>query len=52
MLSHQLFKKKIFPNLSEQTPTFFILIDNLRYDQWKIINPIISEYFRLEEEET
>jgi hypothetical protein len=31
---------------------FFILIDNLRYDQFKIINPIISEYFRLEEEDT
>ncbi|TKC00646.1 T9SS response regulator signal transducer PorX [Pedobacter cryophilus] len=50
-LSHQLFKKKVFPILSEQTPTFFILIDNLRYDQWKIINPIITEYFRLEEED-
>jgi DNA-binding response OmpR family regulator len=50
-LSHQLFKKKVFPLLSDQTPTFFILIDNLRYDQWKIINPIITEYFRLEEEE-
>ena len=51
LLSHNLFKKKVFPALSEQTPTFFILIDNLRYDQWKIINPIITEYFRLEEEE-
>ncbi|HEX7367587.1 MAG TPA: PglZ domain-containing protein [Pelobium sp.] len=52
MLSHQLLKKKVFTNLSDQVPTFFILIDNLRYDQWKIINPIITEYFRLEEEET
>ncbi len=52
VLSHQLFKKKIFPSLSDQTPTFFILIDNLRYDQWKMINPIITEYFRIEEEET
>ncbi len=52
ILSHQLFKKKVFPGLSEQIPTFFILIDNLRYDQWKIINPIITDYFRLEEEDT
>jgi len=51
LLSHQLFRKKVFPNLSDQIPTFFILIDNLRYDQWKIINPIITEYFRLDEEE-
>jgi CheY-like chemotaxis protein len=52
ILSHQLFKKKVFPSLQENVPTFFILIDNLRYDQWKIINPIITEYFRLEEEDT
>ena len=51
ILSHQLFKKKVFPMLAENIPVFFILIDNLRYDQWKIINPIITEYFRLEEED-
>ncbi|MFD1258963.1 PglZ domain-containing protein [Mucilaginibacter terrae] len=50
-LSHQLFKNKVF-NRMDSTPVFFILIDNLRYDQFKIINPIISEYFRLEEEDT
>src|ERR1700761_1720666 len=50
--SPQLFKKKVFPKLDGKGPLFFILIDNLRYDQFKIINPIISEYFRLEEEDT
>src|SRR5476651_947612 len=50
--SPQLFKKKVFPKLDNNLPVFFILIDNLRYDQFKIINPIISEYFRLEEEDT
>lgn len=49
-LSHQLFKKKVFPTLKEDKPTFFFLIDNLRYDQWQIINEVITEYFRLEEE--
>src|SRR5690606_33186167 len=50
--SSQLFKKKVFPKLeNDGKPLFFILIDNLRYDQWKIINPIISEYFRMEEED-
>ena len=52
IMSHQLMKKKVFPALNDNVPTFFILVDNLRYDQWKIINPIISEYFRLEEEDT
>ena len=51
LLSKDLLKKKAFPLISAGTPVFFILIDNLRYDQWKIINPLISEYFRLEEED-
>ena len=50
-ISPQLFKKKVFPKLDGKGPLFFILIDNLRYDQFKVINPIISEYFRLEEED-
>lgn len=52
LLSNELLKKKVFPLINSNTPVFFILIDNLRYDQWKIINPLISEYFRLEEEDT
>src|SRR6201994_624656 len=50
--SSQLFKKKVFPKLDGKGPVFFVLIDNLRYDQFKIINPILTEYFRLEEEDT
>lgn len=52
VLSHQLFAKKILPLISQERPTFFFLIDNLRYDQWKIINDVITQYFRLEEEES
>ncbi|WP_370445892.1 PglZ domain-containing protein [Sphingobacterium spiritivorum] len=37
--------------MQENKPTFFFLIDNLRYDQWKIINDIITDYFRLDEED-
>lgn len=51
LLSNDLLKKKVFPLINSITPVFFILIDNLRYDQWKIINPLITEYFRLEEED-
>ncbi len=51
ILSHTLFKKKIIPEINDQLPIFFLLIDNLRYDQWKIIHPIINEYFRMENEE-
>jgi len=52
VISPQLFKKKVFPKLDGKGPVFFILIDNLRYDQFRIINPILTEYFRLEEEDT
>ncbi|HEY8780969.1 MAG TPA: bifunctional response regulator/alkaline phosphatase family protein [Mucilaginibacter sp.] len=50
-VSPQLFKKKVFPRLDGKGPLFFILIDNLRYDQFRIINSLITEYFRLEEED-
>src|SRR6201985_569582 len=43
--SPQLFKKKVFPKLDSTMPTFFILIDNLRYDQFRVINPMLTEYF-------
>lgn len=50
MLSHQLMKQKVFPLLAGEAPVFFLLIDNLRFDQWKILEPIINEYFNVEEE--
>ena len=51
VMSHTLFKKKIAPLINKETATFMVLIDNLRYDQWKMIQPILNEYFRIEEEE-
>lgn len=51
VMSHNLLAKKVFP-LMDDTPTLFVLIDNLRYDQWKVIQPIISEHFRFESEDT
>jgi len=52
VLSHTLMKEKVFPYLSNSKPSFFILIDNLRYDQWKILQPIVEEWFKIEEETT
>jgi CheY-like chemotaxis protein len=50
-LSHHLFSEKVIPQLTPGKPLFFILIDNLRYDQWKVINEVVTQYFRLEEED-
>jgi len=52
IMSHTLFQYKVLPHVEKGVPTFFILIDNLRYDQWKIIQPIFAESFRILEEET
>lgn len=51
LMSHTIFKKKVVPNITPQTSTFMLLIDNLRLDQWQIIRPVIREYFKVEEEE-
>ncbi len=50
LMSHQVMKKKVFPLLSQQEPLFFVLIDNLRLDQWRVLEPMLSEFFRVEEE--
>src|SRR3954468_7810647 len=52
VMSNSLFQFKVLPHVQKGTPTFFILIDNLRFDQWKTIQPIFSESFRILEEET
>ena len=52
LLSHNLLKRKALPLVDESDqPVFFILIDNLRYDQWKTIQPIVLEYFKMDEED-
>src|ERR1043166_6426881 len=52
VMSHNVFRHKILPQVEKGTPTFFVLIDNLRLDQWKAIQPIFAESFRILEEET
>ena len=51
VMSHNLLMEKVFPLMNDKVPTFFILIDNLRFDQWKIIEPMISESFKLKSED-
>ena len=51
LLSHNLLKNRLAPLLDKESSVFLIVIDNLRYDQWKVIQPIINEYYRTESEE-
>jgi CheY-like chemotaxis protein len=51
LMSHTLLPRKVLPEIQEDEPVFFFLIDNLRYDQWKFIEPVIRELFRVEEDD-
>jgi CheY-like chemotaxis protein len=45
-LSNTLFRNKVKEYLNDDVPTFFLLVDNLRYDQYKVIEPIFNELFK------
>lgn len=51
VMSHNLMRKKVFPELKEDVPTVMVLMDNLRYDQWKTIEPILTQLYRIENED-
>lgn len=51
LLSNTLLKEKVIPALKGDKPLFLFLIDNLRYDQWKSIEPLLEPYFYSEKEE-
>jgi CheY-like chemotaxis protein len=51
LMSPALFSEKIFPLVAEHKPLFFILIDNMRYDQWKTISAELSGMYRIIDED-
>jgi len=51
MMSPEIFKNKIFPLLDNGEKVFFIVVDNFRFDQWKVIRELLSEFYTFEEED-
>lgn len=51
VMSPDLFRKRIFPILDEKRKVFVMVIDNLRFDQWRAISPLISEYYSVAKDE-
>lgn len=49
LMSHELFKNKVFPLLDAGEKVCFFLIDNFRLDQWRVVQPMLSEYFDVSE---
>ena len=51
MLSPDIFKQRVFPHLDAGKKTLVLVIDNLRFDQWRTLSPVINQYFRTDNEE-
>ncbi|MBO4281643.1 MAG: PglZ domain-containing protein [Bacteroidales bacterium] len=51
LMSHTLLRECMFPCLNEAAPTVLLVIDNLRYDHWRAIHPLVSEYYRVDRDE-
>ncbi len=50
ILSHTLFKEVVAPEISKDQSTLLIVIDNLRYDQLRVLEPVIYEHYKPKEE--
>lgn len=51
IMSHEVLRRFVFPHTGTGLPSIVLLLDNLRYDQWKIIEPFLNELFRTEQED-
>ncbi len=51
MLSPDIFKHRVFPHLDAGKKTLVLVIDNLRFDQWRTLSPVFNQYFRTDQEE-
>jgi len=50
LISPDIFKQRVFPTLKEDKKVVMIIVDNLRYDQWKLIEGLIQEDYTVHEE--
>lgn len=49
-MSTDIFKHKVFPLLDNGGKVFLIVIDNFRYDQWRMLSQEIGDMFDIEED--
>ena len=49
MLSPELFKNMVFPLLNKGRKVFLVVLDNFRYDQWKMLEREIGDQFEIDE---
>ncbi len=49
MLSPEVFKTAVFPAVDAGERVFLIVLDNFRYDQWRMLAPELADAFDIEE---
>lgn len=47
-LSVDIVREYVAPLLKQKRPTYFIVMDCMRYDQWLMIEPLLAPYFNVE----
>ena len=51
IMSQDIMKHTVFPLLDKGEKVMLCVIDNFRYDQWKTIQPLLSEFYSVQHEE-
>ena len=49
IMSNEIFKTQIFPLLTAGEKVFLVVLDNFRYDQWKMLERELSDQFEIDE---
>ena len=50
LMSNEVFKRVVFPLLDKQEKVFLLVIDNFRYDQWRVLAAELAESYDIEEQ--
>ncbi len=51
MLSPEVFSRKVFPHLDKGHKVLVLVIDNLRYDQFRVLSSAVNQYFVTDSED-
>ena len=50
LLSHRVFKERVFPLLDRKEKVWLVVMDNFRYDQWRMLAQEIGDQFDIDED--
>ena len=50
LMSHRVFKERVFPLLNAGQKVFLVVLDNFRYDQWRMLAHELGDQFDIDED--